>query len=74
MPQIVMKLNADEKAEMLAKAEKLKLSMSDYLRKRIGYPLLHRGVGRPARKVTCEVCGALVSVSRYSRHMRLNHA
>jgi hypothetical protein len=69
-----MKLDNDQELEALwAKADKQKLSLSDYLRKRVGFAPFLRGVGRPARKAKCLECGAIISASRMSKHMRLNH-
>ena len=75
MPQVVMKLNDKELVKLRSKAQGLALSMSDYLRKGAGFLPLHRGVGRPAFKVTCPVpgCRATISASSYARHVRDKH-
>lgn len=75
MPQVVMKLNDEELAQLHDRAAAKSYSMSDFLRKQAGFEPLRRGVGRPGLKVRCPIkgCGALVSATQISKHVRETH-
>jgi hypothetical protein len=70
-----MKLTDDELRELHAKATAIALSMSDFLRKKSGFPPTYRGVGRPGRRVRCTQpgCPARVAVSGLSKHLKEVH-
>jgi len=70
MAQVTVRVNDKELVELRDRAEKISLSMSDYLRKKIGYEPIRRSAGRPGRPVECSECGEVVSISAFAKHMK----
>lgn len=72
MPQVVMKLDDKELIALRDKAAEIALSISDFLRKKVGFQPLLRGVGRPGLRIKCPKrgCGMVVTASAFAKHMR----